>query len=417
MKSLRHLLPTLLLMVCTLFGCQPETPAPAPDEHAKPKPDKDNKPPDGGDKGTPNTPFTSIPDALVGTWYINHNANPLTTNWEAGTFQGEIGFREFRTMVFTKDGKNAVEYTSWVRSETGDGDRYMFKRIGTLEYKTNPNTLTFHVQSGKVRHFSNAFTGYKEMELNDKDWPYVSVLVNPEATTYSSTTNYLTAIRKNGGTEYSVKYIKVDGNTPGGGTTDPGNLYAKPPASGSYVKIGNQYYPTVTIGRQEWMAVNYAGNGGIRDSSKPQFGTFYRYTDVKEIPIPAGWRLPTQQDYVALLQSQGLVLNEYGQTGGEDAQSKKLLGQLMATTGWLRQDGYATNKSGFNAVPANYKVQEGAPNGEGTNCFLWTSDADANEAPMAFQIIQFPWETFASFKPFPVTYYQPHLPVRLVKNQ
>ncbi len=418
MKIVRKLVPTLLLLAFTVFGCQPEAPAPVPEEPTESKPDKDNKPSNGGgDKGTPNTPFTSIPDELVGTWYAENNAGPMTTNWEQGTFQGEYGFREYRTMVFTKDGKNAVEYTSEVYTYTDEVKQYMYKRIGTLEYKTNPNTLTFHVQSGRMRLFSSKSTGYKEAELTGKDlFNYKSELMNPEATSYTSSTNYLSAKRNTGLGEYSVKYTKV-GSTAPGQTPDPGSLYSTPPTAGTYVKIADKYYPTVTIGSQEWMSVNYAGTGGMKDSSKPQFGTFYKFMDLKEIPVPAGWRIPSKQDFVKLLQSQGLQVNDQGYTQGEELQVTKLLGQLMAATGWLKQDGYATNKSGFNAVPANYKVQDAKPNGEGTRCFLWTSEVNSSENPVAFQIVQLSGETYASFTPLPIGYSPQHVPVRLVRDK
>jgi uncharacterized protein (TIGR02145 family) len=353
---------------------------------------------------------------MVGTWYADGNRNPLTENWEKGTFQGETGFREYRTMVFTKDGKEAIEYTSGVYS----GKNVMFKRIGTLEYKTGtPRSLTFHTQQGRVRIFDGAT--YQEIDLVNEQWEtYLSVLVNPEATTFTSSPNYLTAQRSNGAQTYSVKYHKAGGTTtPGGPTTptNPGDPYGAPPATGTYLKIADKYYPTVTIGNLEWMAVNYAGNGGIKDSDKPHFGTFYKWMDLKDIPVPAGWRLPTKADYLALLKSQGLVLTAWESTDGEDVASKKLLGQLMATTGWLKQDGYATNKSGFAAVPANFRGTEAEPNGEGTRCVLWTSEVNSSESPIVFQIVQLPGETYASFTTFPIGYYPQHLPLRLVRNK
>ncbi|QNF32031.1 hypothetical protein HUW51_04550 [Adhaeribacter swui] len=410
MKNFKKIFSTLLLSSLVAFGmssCDPDENTPEPGTNNPENPDE-----------VIQTPYTSIPNELVGTWYADHNAKPLTVNWEQGTFQGEQGFREFRTMVFTKDGKNAIEYTSEIFNMGDEVKQYLFKRVGTLEYKTNPNSLTFHVQSGKVRYFSNKFTGYKESDMVLKDWPtYFSVLLNPQASSYASATNYLTAKRTDGANQYSVRYIKVDNNNPGGGTTDPDDLYANPPANGTYVKIENKYYPTVTIGNLEWMSVNYAGAGGMNNSEKPHYGTFYRSMDLKDIPVPAGWRIPTKQDYIKLLQSQGLKLNDWESTDGEDLQSKKLLGQLMATKGWLKQDGYANNKSGFNAVPANYMAQNASPNGEGANCFLWTSSQDENENPVAFKIIQLPSDTYAAFSAFPVGYYPPHLPLRLVRNK
>jgi uncharacterized protein (TIGR02145 family) len=417
MKLLSKLMPGLFVMAFTIFGCQPEIPTPA--TGTTPPPGNNTTPtPGGGNTPPPNTPFTTIPDALVGTWYAENNANPMTINWEQGTFQGEEGLREFRTMVFTKDGKNAIEYTSQVYKNTEEVKQYMIKRVGTLEYKTNPASLKFHVQSGRVRYFSSKFAGFKESDLINEEWPtYLSVLANPEATTYTSSTNYLTAQRSNGATFYSVKYIKADGNKPGGQTPDPGGLYSTPPATGTYITIAGKYYPTVTIGNQEWMAVNYAGTGGMNDSQKPHFGTFYKYMDLKDIPVPAGWRIPSKADYIKLLQSQGLELTPWESTNGEDVASKKMLGQLMATTGWLKQDGYATNKSGFNAVPANYKALDAKPHGEGTRCLLWTSEMNASESPIVFQIVQLPGETYASFTLFPIGYYPQHLPIRLVKDK
>lgn len=140
--------------------------------------------------------------------------------------------------------------------------------------------------------------------------------------------------------------------------------------------------------------------------------------DLKDIQIPDGWRIPTKQDYLKLLASQGTEFDEVWETtDGSDLQTKKLLGQLMATTGWLKQDGFASNKSGFNAVPANLQVTEGNPNGEGSNCLLWTSESDAEGNPVAFKIIQLPSDTYASFGSYIIGFNPPHIPVRFVKDK
>lgn len=373
----------------------------------------------GGNVEVPNTPSTSIPDHLVGTWYASHNTNPLTDNWEKKTFQGEAGFREFRTMVFTKDGKNAIEYTSEVYSKSGGEEtQYLYKITGTLEYQANPAQLTFHAQSGVMRIFSNKSAGYQESPIKAESLKsYYSVLRNPQGTTFPNQTNHLKAQRFDGGNQYSVEYTKVGNEVP----TTPGGdgSYSKPPTSGSYVQIGKQYYPTVTIGSQEWMSVNYDGGvGGLKHPTKPQYGTFYKYADLPNmIKIPAGWRLPSRQDFIKLLASQGLTLNDWGSTDGEDLASKKKLGQLMSATGWKKQDGYANNRSGFNALPGNLQVTNGNPNGEGTNCLLWTSELNDDEIPYAFEIIQLPSDTYAKFGNYPVGYNPPHLPVRLVRDK
>jgi uncharacterized protein (TIGR02145 family) len=411
MKNARNLFPILLLFF-SLFACKPDSPDPVQAE----EPDDQ----DETEKPLPTTPHTSIPDAWVGTWYADHNKGPLTANWDQGTFQGEQGFREFRTMVFTKNGKEAVEYYSEVFNSGDEVKQYLYKLTGTLEHKKSPATLTFHAQSGKMRVFSNKTQGYKESAIKANDLKaYESVLFDPEATTFSTSPNYLTAKRKDGGNHFSVKYVKVGGSTtPGDGGTGSDGPYSQPPASGTYVAIGKGYYPTVTIGNLEWTSVNYAGTGGITDTDKPHYGTFFKHADLKNIALPAGWRIPTREDYLALLKSQGIAFDTtWNTTDGDDLQSKKLLGQLMSATGWLKQDGYANNKSGFNAVPANIRVVNGNPHGEGTNCVLWTSDLDKEELPLAFTIIQLPSDTYSSIRSYPPGYNPPHLPVRFVRNK
>jgi uncharacterized protein (TIGR02145 family) len=418
MKSINTLLPALLWVVFSFFACTPQGSAPLGDETLA----RDEAPAGAASPESSRTdsPHTSIPDAWVGTWYADHNQGPLTVNWDRGTFQGEQGFREFRTMVLTQDGQEAVEYYSEVFNSGDEVKQYLYKLTGTLEYQKNPASLTFHAHSGTLRVFSNKTPGYRESPIRDQDLKaYQSVLFDPEATTFSHSPNYLTAKRKDGGNHYSVRYVKV-GSTPASeaGAPNPDAPYANPPASGTYVAIGNGYYPTVTIGDQEWTSVNYAGTGGITDTDHPHYGTFFKYADLKTIPLPDGWRIPTRQDYLALLESQGIAYDTtWGSTDGDDLPSKKRLGQLMAVAGWLKEDGYANNQSGFNAVPANIRVLNGNPHGEGTNCVLWTSDLDKEEIPLAFTIIQLPSDTYASIRTYPPGYNPPHLPVRFVRDK
>ncbi len=417
MKRIKNIWPNFMLLAAlavAVSSCEVE------DTPPKEEPTTPTTPTQPTDPTTPTTPFTQIPAEFVGTWYAELNQGPLTVDWEEGTFQGEQGFKEYRTMVFTQDGKNAVEYTTDIVNVGDEVKKYFYEMKGTLEYKTNPASITFHAQSGKRRVFSNKYTGYKEAPIVASDVAaYKTVLLNPEASTFSSSTNYLNAKRLDGGMQITVKYIKVDGNTtPGGGTPNPSDPYSVPPTTGSYVQIGNQYYPTVTIGDLEWMSANYAGTGGLKDYEKPQYGTFYKYMDLGDIQIPSGWRIPSKEDYLALLESQGIEFDPiWGSTDGEDLQSKKRLGQLMAAKGWLKQDGFANNKSGFNAVPGNLQVINGNPHGEGTNCLLWTSDLDEDENPVVFQIIQLPSDTYASFRSYIPGYNPPHIPVRLVRDK
>lgn len=401
MKKASVYFPIFLFIIFGFAGCTVE--------------DSDPEGPDPTDNEV-ETPFTEIPDEFVGTWYADHNESPLNTNWEQGTFQGEQGFREFRTLVLTKDGKNAVEYTTEIMNVLDEVKQYFYQLSGSLTFNSQNRTLTFFPQKGKMRVFSNKYTGYKESDISRQDiLAYSTVITNSEATTYSSSPNYLTGNRIDGEIPVSSRYIKVDGNQPDGETPDG---YDNPPATGSYVQIGSQYYPTVLIGDLEWMSVNYAGTGGIKVSSKPEYGTFYKYMDLGDIQVPEGWRIPSKQDFKDLLVSQEIEFDEvWESTDGDDLESKKKLGQLMSSSGWLKEDGFANNKSGFNAVPANLQVSNGSPHGEGSNCLLWTSETDEEGHPVVFKIIQLPSDTYAAFGPSVIGFNPAHMPVRLVKDK
>jgi uncharacterized protein (TIGR02145 family) len=368
----------------------------------------------GSDGPDQNPPHTSIPAQLVGTWYRSDNNQPLTVDWQTGTFQGEAGFKEFRTMVFTANGLNATEYYSEVFVSGSSTLNYLYKLTGTLEYSASSSKLQFHAISGKMRIFKSGTSGYTEKDITASDIArYYSVLTNVQAAD-----GVINAQRFDGGNSWSVKYLKVNGNENGGGNGTPGDAYSTPPGTGTYVKIGNKYFPTITIGNHEWTSVNYYGDGAMNVADKIHYGTFYRFTDLNQIPVPAGWRIANLADYKSLLASQNIPFDEvWNSTDGSDLESKKKLGHLMATTGWLKQDGYEDNTSKFGAVPANIKVSTGTANGEGTNCVLWTGEKDGNNDPIAFKIIQMPSDTYATFSSYSEGYNPVYAPVRLVRNK
>ncbi|ARK12876.1 FISUMP domain-containing protein [Fibrella sp. ES10-3-2-2] len=394
----------LTLLSSTLGSCKRESAdSPAPD------------PGDGPTTGTPiDRPSTAIPDEYVGTWFAYHNEGPLTQTWSQGTFQGEQGFREFRTMVFTADGRSAVEYTSRVLNSGEETLQILYKITGTLVYKASPTSITFYAQSGIRRTFSNKYSGYKDAAIQTKDIEtYQVVWEKPQATNMSSATNYLTTTITDREGRYESKYQKVSAVST---TPTTGLPSTTPIATGSSVKIGSLYYPTVRIGNLEWLATNYAGPGALNERNKPQYGTFMEYADLAKIPLPAGWRIPSRQDYTDLLESQGLTVYDWG-TNGDDVPSKRLLGQLMATDAWTKKDGYANNKSGFNAMPADVRRPMGVNNGEGRNCVLWISDRSDEDNPMSFSLIQLPGDTYATFGQQVIGYGPMLIPVRLVRDR
>lgn len=125
--------------------------------------------------------------------------------------------------------------------------------------------------------------------------------------------------------------------------------------SSSEVTIEGAKYPTVKIGSQTWTTTNYAGPGGVpfdNNNSRPEFGKYYLKEEVEAIALPAGWRLPTQQDYEKLASFQGLSIPSNG-THTENIKS------LTSTLHWNHVAG--TNISGFNAYPGGYIFQDSAP--------------------------------------------------------
>jgi len=354
-------------------------------------------------------PSTPIPDVLVGTWYNSDNEGPLTENWNNGTFQGQAGFREFKTMVLTKNGNNAIEYSTRVIVTGSTTEKQFYKITGTLELVAKSGSLKFHAQSGVMRIYKSDYDGYKEANIRAADInSYYSVLRNPVVNQSN-----MEAKRNDGANEWTVKYRKA-----GTENNSPKGDYSRPPANGIYVKIENRYMPTVTIGSQEWTSANFDGDGGLVITNKPQYGTFFRHSDVVKIALPQGWRLPTKADYVKLIRSQGIYFSDaYESTEGDNLTSKRLLGNLMATSGWLKQDGYANNSTGFNAYAANTRIVDGEPYGEGSNCVLWTSNKDNTDAPVAFKLIQLPSDTYAAFGGIPETYRSVYAPVRFVKDK
>jgi uncharacterized protein (TIGR02145 family) len=128
-----------------------------------------------------------------------------------------------------------------------------------------------------------------------------------------------------------------------------------PIPSVEHVMIGGKEYAIVKIGNQTWTASNYAGPGGVNydgTNSKPEYGKYYSKTELDAIEIPAGWRIPTVEDYTALAQTYGIPIPST--TGYGEA-----IKALTSTTNWKHVQG--TNTSGFNAFPAGYVFGASGP--------------------------------------------------------
>jgi uncharacterized protein (TIGR02145 family) len=105
-------------------------------------------------------------------------------------------------------------------------------------------------------------------------------------------------------------------------------------------------YATVTIGSQIWTAQNYQGPGGNEaDAIGTNVALTGNYYNAINFTLPAGWRLPTAQDY------NNLLLNYSNLTGyGYSAANLAVTESLASKSGWEKITG--TNSTGFNAYPA-----------------------------------------------------------------
>lgn len=153
-------------------------------------------------------------------------------------------------------------------------------------------------------------------------------------------------------------------------------------------------YKTTTIGGQVWMAenLNYFDIEGAPSSIKNDWcywdkpencesaGRLYTWKVAKRV-CPEGWRLPTKDDWQALLTAVGAdTLNPIAWTGAN---------VLKSVNGW-ENNGSGTDDFGFTALPAGRKfstrVQDGFTN-HGCSAYMWSStepDISAGADTLAF---------------------------------
>ena len=155
-------------------------------------------------------------------------------------------------------------------------------------------------------------------------------------------------------------------------------------------------YKTTTIGGQVWMAenLNYFDIEGAPSSIKNDWcywdkpencesaGRLYTWKVAKRV-CPEGWRLPTNDDWTALLTAVGAdTLNPIAWTGANVLKSK---------SGW-ENSGSGTDDFGFTALPAGKAffndLQSGFTN-HGCSSYMWSAteaDLAAGGDTLAFSV-------------------------------
>ncbi|WP_025764598.1 FISUMP domain-containing protein [Dyadobacter tibetensis] len=131
------------------------------------------------------------------------------------------------------------------------------------------------------------------------------------------------------------------------------------------VVIEGHAYPYIRIGNQLWTTVNYRSLTGLPhpDPKKEIYGHYYTFQEASSIPLPQGWRIPTQEEYKVLAQRQGVIFTQ------DRASNEPALKKLLSVENWLHIPG--SNASGFNAFPAGYMFKNEPPI-DGDICEFWT---------------------------------------------
>lgn len=153
------------------------------------------------------------------------------------------------------------------------------------------------------------------------------------------------------------------------------------------VTVNGTTYPTVVIGSQTWTSVNYNGPGGVNYNNSvtndPVYGKLYSYTEAEAISLPAGWRLPTQADFITLLKTLGAKPSDQNYYVLVDSTGRG----LMSTATWTEGE-IGTNKTGFNAVGAGFQASGTFTNlGQMTN--ILSTSKFPNGANISFQIYDY----------------------------
>ena len=151
-------------------------------------------------------------------------------------------------------------------------------------------------------------------------------------------------------------------------------------------------YDYVTLGGLDWFSQNLAwqGTGVPFQASKataPMFGSFYTWKEaVEEEACPAGWRVPTREDWESLsaAMNDGQPLDFYGNWPG--------LGEKASADAWMNgermwpywPDNLHTNDYGWNALPMGYtfvNTYDELFNGVGSyGCWWSATEKNAEQA-------------------------------------
>lgn len=199
------------------------------------------------------------------------------------------------------------------------------------------------------------FEGYVELELI-KGTKHIAL----KATTQITTSLTFDLVFENPDLQYSITQ-KVEAMVSRGSACDGATFTDS---------RDGQTYDIVQIGNQCWFAenLNYeVSNSWCFDNNTANCDTYGRlYTfDASLTACPDGWHLASQEEWNALV----------AHLGGQNVAG----GKMKSTTGWDNPNIDATNESGFSAISAGVRSNNGSYHYLGQETYFWSPDMYDNK--------------------------------------
>ena len=172
------------------------------------------------------------------------------------------------------------------------------------------------------------------------------------------------------------------------------NAEANDTPPGALIDIDGNVYQTIQIGGQVWMAENLRvthyrngdpisslwpstfGSYVIYDNNADTYGALYNWYAVDDSRniAPAGWHVPTDDEWKELEMHLGLSQSEADDTGRRGTnEGCKLAGNADLWINGVLEITPGFGFSGFNALPAGFSLDSGPNNNIGIDCSFWTA--------------------------------------------
>ena len=111
------------------------------------------------------------------------------------------------------------------------------------------------------------------------------------------------------------------------------------------------------------------------DNTEAKYGALYNWRAVSSGKLcPAGWRVPTEEDWTILIDH----------LGGREIAGGKL--KEAGSVHWTRPNVGATNSSGFTALPGGYRWHGGNFNNVKRSGSWWTSTSNYSGSGVAYSL-------------------------------